>query len=77
MFPLDQVPELGRGAGVILQRYKDGALADARVFRIADGLSWPSGDKTRTEKVLAGWLGERGQAGKLPPHGFPRDGLFG
>ncbi len=77
VFPLDQVPEMGRGAGVILQKYKDGGLADAKVFRMADGLSWRLGDKTRTEMDLRAWLGARGQAGRLPPNGFPKVGRFG
>ncbi len=77
VFPLDQVPEMARGAGVILQRFKDGGLADALVFRLADGLSWRLGEKTRTETNLRDWLGERGQAGRLPPAGFPRSGRFG
>ncbi len=77
VFPLEQVPEMARGAGVILQRFKDGTLADARVFRIAEGLSWRLGEKTRTETNLRDWLGERGQAGRLPPSGFPKSGRFG
>ena len=77
VFPLDQVPELGRGAGVTLQKHRDGKLADAKVFRIADGLTWRLGDKTRTETDLRGWLGLRAQAGKLPPNGFPKSGRFG
>ena len=77
VFPLDQVPEMARGAGVILLRAKDGGLADALVFRLADGLSWRSGERTRTETDLRAWLGERGQAGKLPPNGFPKTGRFG
>ncbi|MGA9867177.1 MAG: DNA topoisomerase IV subunit A [Acetobacteraceae bacterium] len=77
VFPLEQVPEMGRGAGVILQRYKDGGLGDARVFRLADGLSWPSGGRTRTEMDLRPWLGERAQAGRAPPNGFPKSGRFG
>jgi topoisomerase-4 subunit A len=76
VFPLDQVPELARGSGVVLQRYKDATVADAKVFRLADGLTWPLGEKTRTEQNLAGWLGERGQVGRAPPNGFPRNGLF-
>ena len=59
VFPLDQVPELGRGAGVLLQKYRDGKLADAKVFRLADGLSWPLGDRTRTEMDLRSWIGAR------------------
>jgi topoisomerase-4 subunit A len=76
VFPLDQVAELSRGLGVTLQRYKEGGLADAKVFRIAEGLTWKSGDRTRTETNLRDWLGERGQAGKMPPNGFPRSGKF-
>ena len=76
IFPLDQVPEMARGAGVILQRYKDGILVDAKVFRLADGLTWRLGEKTRTETNLRDWLGERAQAGRLPPNGFPRAPKF-
>ncbi len=77
IFPLDQVPEMARGGGVILQRYREGGLADAKVFHLADGLSWRLGDKTRTETNLRDWIGERAQAGRLPPHGFPRTPRFG
>jgi topoisomerase-4 subunit A len=77
VFPLDQVPVLGRGAGVILQRYKDGGLRDAKVFVLAEGLTWRLGEKTRTETVLRDWVGERGQVGRLPPNGFPKSGRFG
>jgi topoisomerase IV subunit A len=77
VFPLDQVPEMARGGGVFLQRYKDGGLADAKVFRMADGLTWQLGDRTRTETNLRDWLGERAQAGRLPPNGFPRKPAFG
>ncbi|HYZ63456.1 MAG TPA: DNA gyrase subunit A, partial [Acetobacteraceae bacterium] len=77
VFPLDQVPELGRGAGVLLQKYRDGKLADAKVFRLDDGLSWALGDRTRTEMDLRPWLGQRAQAGRLPPNGFPKSGRFG
>ncbi len=77
VFPLEQVPEMARGGGVILQRYHDGGLADAKVFRLADGLTWRLGEKMRTETNLRDWLGARGQAGRLPPSGFPRSGRFG
>jgi topoisomerase-4 subunit A len=77
VFPLDQVPEMTRGAGVILQRYKEGGMADAKVFRLAEGLTWKLGDKVRTETNLRDWLGERAQAGRMPPSGFPRSGRFG
>ncbi len=76
VFPLDQVPELTRGSGVMLQKYRDGGLRDARVFRLADGLTWRLGEKTRTETTLQAWLGERGSPGSLPPNGFPKSGRF-
>jgi topoisomerase-4 subunit A len=77
VFPLDQVPEMARGAGVILQRYKDGNLSDVKVFRLADGLTWKLGDRVRTETDLRPWLAERGTAGRLPPNGFPKTPKFG
>ncbi len=76
VFPLDQVPEMARGAGVMLQKYRDGGMRDAKVFRLADGLTWKLGEKTRTETALRDWLGERAQAGRLPPNGFPKSGKF-
>ena len=72
IFPLDQIPEMTRGAGVILQRYKDGGLSDVKVFRLAEGLTWRLGDRTRTETDLRDWLGDRAQAGRMPPNGFPK-----
>jgi len=77
VFPLDQVPELARGSGVILQRYKDGRLSDIKIFRLADGLTWKLGDRIRTETDLRPWLAERGTAGRLPPNGFPKSPKFG
>ena len=76
-FPLGQVPRMTRGAGVILQRYKDATLADARAFRRAAGLSWTLGEKTRTEADVSAWFGDRGQAGRMVPSGFPKSGRFG
>ena len=76
VFPLSQVPELSRGSGVLLQKHRDGKLADAKVFRLADGLTWRLGEKTRTETALEGWIGARGQAGRMPPNGFPKTGRF-
>ncbi len=76
VFPIEQLPEMMRGAGVMLQRYRDGGLADVKVFRLRDGLSWKLGEKTRVETNLRDWLGERGQVGRLPPAGFPRSGRF-
>jgi topoisomerase IV subunit A len=77
VFPLDQLPVMSRGKGVLLQRYRDGGLADARVFALADGLSWPTAKGLRVITDLAPWLGKRGQAGRMAPHGFPRDNRFG
>ena len=76
VFPLQQVAELQRGLGVTLQRYKEGEMADAKTFRLADGLSWKSGERVRTEIDLREWLGERGQTGRLPPTAFPKTGRF-
>jgi topoisomerase-4 subunit A len=77
IFPLDDVPVLARGRGVILQRYKDGGLSDAKAFRRAEGLTWRIGERTRTETALDPWVGVRAQAGRLPPQGFPKGNKFG
>ena len=76
VFPLDEAPELTRGRGVRLQRYERGGLSDAVVLRAEDGLVWRIGGRTRREGDLRTWLGRRGGAGKLPPHGFPRNNRF-
>jgi len=77
VFALDELPEMGRGKGVRLQRYKDGGLSDATTFTLADGLSWldPAG-RTRTEIDLTEWQGKRASAGRMAPRGFPRDNRF-
>ncbi len=77
VFPLDELPEMSRGKGVRLQKYKDGGMSDARTFTLADGLSWkdPAG-RTRTEADLGEWVGKRASAGRMAPRGFPRDNLF-
>ena len=77
VFALDELPEMGRGKGVRLQKYKDGGLSDATTFTLADGLSWldPAG-RTRTESELAEWTGKRATAGRMAPRGFPRDNRF-
>ncbi|HTV45279.1 MAG TPA: DNA topoisomerase IV subunit A [Stellaceae bacterium] len=75
---LDDIPVMSRGRGVILQRYRSGGLADAKVLRLADGLSWAQGEtRTRTEADLTPWRGPRGSAGRLVPPGFPRSNRFG
>ncbi len=79
VFPLDQVPEMARGKGVRLQRYKDGGIADARVFALADGLSWAdSAGRSFVVKLpeLRDWIGNRAEAGRLPPKGFPKVNRF-
>jgi topoisomerase-4 subunit A len=77
IFPLAEVPEMNRGKGVILQRFKDGGLADVTVFKSVNGLSWQAGGgRTRTETDITPWLGRRASAGKLPPNGFPRPAKF-
>jgi topoisomerase-4 subunit A len=80
VFKLDEVNEMARGKGVILQRFKDGALADARVFHKKAGLTWlDAAGRTFTLewKELAEWVGERAQAGRVAPKGFPRSNKFG
>ena len=75
---LAEIPEVARGRGVILQRYRSGGLADAKVLRLAEGLSWRQGEsRTRTEIDLTPWRGARGGAGHAVPQGFPRSGRFG
>jgi len=76
LFPVSELPVMPRGRGVVLQRHREGGLADAMVFRRTDGLTWRSGDRIRTESELRDWLGRRGQAGRLPPKGFSRSGCF-
>jgi topoisomerase-4 subunit A len=79
VFPLAALPEMARGSGVALQKFKSGGLADAITLRLADGLSWKlAGDsgRTRTEADLTPWLGARAGAGRLPPQGFPKDNRF-
>jgi topoisomerase-4 subunit A len=79
IFPLDQVPEMARGRGVRLQRYKDGGLSDLKTFKAADGLSWTDTAGrafSLTLKELADWRGNRADAGRLAPKGFPRSNTF-
>ena len=79
VFNLEELPELARGQGVTLQRYRDGGLSDATTFTLAEGLSWTMGGKegrTRTEGEMWQWKVARGGAGRMPPQGFPRDNKF-
>ena len=77
VFPVADLPEMARGKGVRLQKYKDGGLSDATTFVLAAGLSWkdPAG-RTRTETDLSEWLANRATAGRMAPRGFPRDNRF-
>ena len=80
IFPLDQVPEMARGRGVRLQRYKDGGLSDLKTFMAEQGLSWTDTAGrafTLTLNELADWRGNRADAGRLAPKGFPRSNTFG
>jgi topoisomerase-4 subunit A len=78
LFPLSELPEMNRGRGVVLQRYRDGGLADAKTMILADGLTWrQAGGRTRTETDLEMWRGKRGQSGRLAPKGFPKNHSFG
>jgi topoisomerase-4 subunit A len=76
IFKLEELPEMARGRGVILQKYKDGGLSDVKSFNLKEGLTWRSGERTRTETALEDWIGLRAQAGRLPLQGFPRANKF-
>ncbi|ESY85718.1 DNA topoisomerase IV subunit A [Mesorhizobium sp. LNHC220B00] len=80
VFALSEIPEMGRGKGVRLQKYKDGGLLDLKPFTLETGLSWQdSADRTftRSREELAEWIGARASAGRMVPKGFPRTGKFG
>jgi len=79
VFPLSELPELARGAGVQFQRYGDGGLSDVLPFAFARGLSWPmggGGGRVRVEGDMGPWRVARGAAGRMAPNGFPRDNRF-
>ena len=77
IFPICEIPEMVRGKGVRLQKYKEGGLSDITTFDLSDGLSWldPAG-RTRTETNLEEWIGKRATAGRMAPRGFPRNKKF-
>jgi topoisomerase-4 subunit A len=78
-FPLAQMPEMSRGKGVRLQRYKDGGISDAKCFVFAEGLAWEDSAGRSFSKVgdeLTEWMGDRATAGRTVPKGFPRSGKF-
>ena len=79
VFPLSELPEMGRGQGVQLQKFRDGSLTDAKTLVLAEGLSWAMGGdsgRTRSETDLMPWRAARGAIGRTPPTGFPRDNKF-
>ncbi len=79
VFPLAQVPEMSRGKGVRLQKFKDGGISDIRCFAIADGLTWvdtAGRSFMKSKDELIEWLGNRADAGHTLPKGFPRSGKF-
>ncbi|MBO6918517.1 MAG: DNA topoisomerase IV subunit A [Rhizobiaceae bacterium] len=79
IFPIEQLPEMARGKGVRLQRYKDGGVADIRCFLMEEGLTWEDSagrSYTRMKDELMEWMGDRAQAGRMVPKGFPRSGKF-
>ncbi|MDQ0454097.1 DNA topoisomerase IV subunit A [Rhizobium paknamense] len=79
VFPLAQVPEMTRGKGVRLQRYKDGGISDIKCFALSDGLTWEDSagrSFSKNKDELIEWLGDRASAGRTVPKGFPRSGKF-
>lgn len=74
IFPLDQVPEMGRGRGVLLQKSKGDHLSDAQAFKLSEGLPW--GNRVIPASELKFWRGERAQAGRMPEKGWPRAKRF-
>jgi topoisomerase-4 subunit A len=80
IFPLSDLPEMGRGKGVRLQRFKDGGLSDVKTFKLDDGLTWldSAGRMQKISKAdLHDWRGNRADAGRLAPKGFSKDNKFG
>ena len=79
IYPVSEIPEMTRGRGVILQKYRQGGLSDLMLFNLEDGLSWTMGGsegRTRNVTELTEWIGKRAGAGRLPPNGFPRSNKF-
>lgn len=77
VFALEELPEMGRGKGVILQKYKDGGLSDLKTFNFEAGLEFKYGSGATQVDDIAPWVGKRASAGRLPPNGFPKNNKFG
>jgi topoisomerase-4 subunit A len=76
VFPANEIPNMARGRGVILQKYKDGTISDIKYFNMEEGLAYPCGNGTKVEKELLAWIGHRAYAGKFVPFGFPKNNKF-
>jgi topoisomerase-4 subunit A len=76
IFPLEQLPEMSRGKGVALQKYKDGGISDAKTFNWKSGLTFKYGSGETNVGNAKEWKGNRADAGKLPPNGFPKSNKF-
>ncbi|MBR2033697.1 MAG: DNA topoisomerase IV subunit A, partial [Alphaproteobacteria bacterium] len=76
VFKAEEIPTMARGHGVLLQKYKDGGLADIQIFNEAEGFTYTRAGGTKTETELLTWLGHRAQVGKLAPFGFPKSNKF-
>lgn len=76
VFPLEELPVMSKGKGVIIQRYKDGGISDIRPFNLEEGLVYKYGaGETRVDDIMP-WFGKRAQAGRMPPNGFPKNNKF-
>ncbi|EJF97666.1 DNA topoisomerase IV, A subunit [Bartonella vinsonii subsp. arupensis Pm136co] len=79
VFAVEQIPEMSRGKGVRLQRYKEGGIVDAKTFNLSEGLSWQDTAErsfNRQADDLIEWMGIRAGGGRLVPKGFPKSGKF-
>ena len=76
IFPLADLPEMGRGRGITLQKYRDAEVSDVTTLNLAEGLCWTTGAGTRCEQNIRPWVGNRALVGLMPPQGFPRSNRF-
>ena len=77
IFDASDLPEMPRGKGVKLQNYKDGGLADAKLFKAEEGFSVEDGaGRQRGFPDWRDWVAKRAAAGRMAPRGFPRNGTF-
>ena len=76
VFPISELPEMSKGKGVILQKFKEGGLSDAKTFNMETGLEYKYGSGTTVVEDIEPWIGKRASAGRLPPNGFPKSNRF-